>query len=254
MSEQPSKMVTDRQKSSNIVQATRTQLDLVADAFVAGFPEAVRPEAKRAVALIVNQLVDGLASATASMVGADAANARELADDGGLLARRDALAAEVAGVIGRLRDVVRAYFSEDTLRLLAVPSVLPTDPVVLHRTGLAVLEQLRTFEAPQPQLPSMKFVHAEWRALLTQPVTDLGAAIEAVAVDRRENQLTLVEKNRAIEAYDAAFRATTHFLMGLFVAAGHDELASRVKPSSRRPGRTDEEERAPSPEPEPAAS
>lgn len=98
---------------STLSRPTRTQLDLVADAFVAGFPEAVRPEAKRAVALIVNQLVDGLASATASMVGADAANARELADDGGL-SWRDALAAEVAGVIGRLRDVVRGRTSART--------------------------------------------------------------------------------------------------------------------------------------------
>lgn len=99
---------------------------------------------------------------------------------------------------------------------------------------------------------SSREFNAEWLGLLTQPVADLGVALEAVAVDRRENQLTLGEKNRTIAAYDTAFRATTHCLMGLFVAAGHDDLAARVKPSTRRPGRTAEEESAPTPVEEPA--
>lgn len=176
------------------------------------------------------------------MVAADEANARELSDDAGHRERRDA-----AGGPGWQRswrhcekNVVRVYFGESVLGQLTVPSALPTDPVVLCRTGLAVVNNLREFEPPTPRLASMTLVNAEWLGLFERPLAELSAALEAISGDRKENELALTEKQRAMTAYDEAFRGTTHALMGLFLAAGREDLAGRVRPSTRRPGQTAE--------------
>jgi len=242
---QPSKLVTDRQKSSLSVQAVREQLESVASALVVRFPAAVQSAAKAAVLLISTLLLDWLAAATTAMIAADHANAVELGDDADVRAPRDASAAEVSEKLADLRDVLRTCFGEGPLPSFGLTGTLPTDPVVLHRAGQAVLVRLREFVAPAPRLRSIQFDNAEWIELLETPVATLGVALEEVAKDRKQNELTLGEKNRAVEAYDFAFRATANVLMGLFVAAGRDDLAARVRPSARRAGQTAED--APSP-------
>lgn len=250
MSIQPSKQVTDRQKSSEVVQGTRVHLDAVGEALAARItPEApeAAAEVRGAVRVLGQHLLAWLGANTRGMVAADEANAQEQADDAGLRTRRDAAAALVTEHLASLRDVARVYFGETVVVQLTVPSALPSDPVVLHRTGLAVLKNLRDFVPPAPRMASMKFVNAEWLALLEPPVADLGAALEAIAVDRKENELALAEKHRAMTAYDEAFRGATLALMGVFTAAGRDDLAERVRPSQRRPGQTAENAENPAP-------
>lgn len=237
---QPSKQVTDRQKSSEVVQATRAHMEAVGEALAARIAPGAPEEVRGAVRVLGHYLVDWLGANTRAMVAADEANARELSDDAGHRERRDAAAARVAEILASLRDVVRVYFGESVLGQLTVPSALPTDPVVLCRTGLAVVNNLREFEPPTPRLASMTFVNAEWLGLFERPLAELSAALEAISGDRKENELALTEKQRAMTAYDEAFRGTTHALMGLFLAAGREDLAGRVRPSTRRPGQTAE--------------
>lgn len=258
MSMSLSKQVTDREKSSKVVQATRGQLETVADALVERLAPAAGAETtalRKSVTVLGGSLLGWLSAQTDAMLAADAAHAAELGDDAALRAGRDAHAATVSQHLGALREVVRVYFGEASVAKLGLPGALPDDPSALHRLGGAVLAQLRDFTPPAPKLPSMKFVHAEWRALLEAPVAALGEALDAVALDRRENELTLTEKHRAIAAYDAAFRGTATALAGLFTAAGRDDLAARVRPSTRRAGQTAEStegELPAAPEPKPA--
>lgn len=236
MAVQPSKMVTDRQKSSLVVQSTREQLDAVSVSLAEQFPRPVRPALTAAVVLFVSVFLDRLKAATDEMVLADEANARELGDDAALREARDAPALIVREVLIDLRGVLGAFFGESVLPAFGIAGDTPQDPVVLNRAGAAALAQLRVFVPPKARRASMKFDPQEWIALLEKPLADLSASLEEVAKDMRQNQLTLTEKNRAIEAYDQIFKLTTNLLVAVFSAAGRQDLADRVRPSTRRTG------------------
>lgn len=254
MSIAAAKLVTDRQKSSLTLEGTRGQLDGAAEEVVKHFPRGTRGTAKAAIVLFFGLLLDWLARATAAMVEADKANAAENADDAALRTERDEATRAVQLDLMDLRAVVSTTYGEEFLKPFGIQGDTPSDPMVLHRAGEAALQELRTFTPPPARRKGLKFDQGEWVTSLEASVGRLGAALKALAVDARENQQTLSDKNRAIQAYDFAFRASANMLEGLFVAAGRIDLAEKVRPSPRRPGQTNMEAPSPSsPAPTPAA-
>ena len=115
------------------------------------------------------------------------------------------------------------------------------DPVVLARQGRSVVKRLTSGSLPTPRTAFMTLDHSSLAASLDDKVTRLEAALEGVAREGREAQLTLTEKHRAISDYDGVFVAVAGTLSGLFALAGLPELAARVRPSRRAPGRTAED-------------
>ncbi|MBN2526395.1 MAG: hypothetical protein JXR76_08375 [Deltaproteobacteria bacterium] len=69
----------------------------------------------------------------------------------------------------------------------------------------------------------------------------LTTALAAISEDVRQADIKLVEKREAMDAYDKGFSATADLISTLLKLAGEDELAKRVRPSSRRPGQTVED-------------
>lgn len=237
MSVQPSRGTTERQKSSTAVDSTREFVEPVADSMVEQFPKAVRLLARSSIVFICFQMLDWLKRRTEEMVEADAENARELGDDRLVRDERDDAAAAVYKTLVDLREVLVACFGKPVLRLFGIEGRTPEDPVVLARAGDAALKQLRLFV---PEGGRFTFLPAEWVERLAPAVARLQSALTVVARDVRENQLALEKKTKAVEAYDFAFRAVANFLTGLFAAAGREDLAKRVRPSTRRPGQTAE--------------
>src|SRR5690606_11424192 len=134
----------------------------------------------------------------------------ELGDNQRIIDRRDKAAGEVRAALVDLRSVLTAFFGAQALAPFGFSAGdrTPSDPVVVKRVGLSALACLRTFKAPPARRKSMRFDTAEWIELLEKSLVELAAAINSVATDLREDQVTLVEKNRAIAAYDRAFKAT----------------------------------------------
>lgn len=238
MSVKPSKAAIDRQKSATAVDSVREFVEPVADSMVEQFPRTVRLAARASIVFVCFQMLDWLRRRADEMVEADAENARELGDDRLVRDERDDAAAAVYKILVDLREVLVACFGKQVLRLFGIEGETPRDPVVLARTGDAALKQLRLFV---PEGGRFTFLPAEWVERLAPAVTRLQTALTAVAQDVRENQLALEKKTKAIDAYDFAFRSVANFLTGLFAAAGRDDLAKRVRPSSRRPGQTAEQ-------------
>lgn len=99
------------------------------------------------------------------------------------------------------------------------------------------MKRLRRFV---PEGGRFTFIPAEWVERLSPSVLRLKETLKVVAQDVRENQLALEHKTKSIKEYEFAFQAVANFLTGLFAAAGREDLAKRVRPSTRRPGQTAE--------------
>jgi hypothetical protein len=63
----------------------------------------------------------------------------------------------------------------------------------------------------------------------------------ALATELRESEATQTAKDKAIVAYDRTFSRVATLAGALLEIAGESELAKRVRPSTRRPGRTVED-------------
>lgn len=95
---------------------------------------------------------------------------------------------------------------------------------------------------------SGKAVADELEALMA----DVQSALDDVAREAREGEATLVKKRAAMSAFDTAFSGTASLLSALLTVAGTKELASRVRPSARRPGQAEGAEEDTGDEPKPA--
>ena len=224
-----SKLVTDRQKGADAVAAVgKAQASEIA-------------KAAPGVGETVPHLVEQLETARDEMVAADAAHEEELADDPGERDARDQAASTLGSRLIELREIISGLFGAATERKLFAGRT-PQDPVVLSRFAGEVASLFEKVKLPTPRLPGVKLDTAG----LAQELRGLRAAldqrIEAVAREVREAQVTLEAKNRAIAAYDRVFGSVATVLSGLLELGGHAELAAKVRPSSRRPGQTVEQE------------
>ncbi len=97
---------------------------------------------------------------------------------------------------------------------------------------------LSSQKLPKSRVRGATFRAEDWVERLDDRITPLEKAIDVVAREVREAEGTQATKNRALEAYDETFRKVATLLSATLSIAGEDELASRVRPTARRPGRT----------------
>ncbi len=234
-----SKMVTDRQKSSEAVQASaRTHKELA----VAGIGAVLGPEAGAAASVLLEQSAARLEGATAAMTAADDAHANELSDDAEPLKARDDASAEVYADLTEFREVGGAVYGDAYMTRLGFEGTTSRDPLALHRLSGFVLDALAHVPPPAPRRKGLTLDVAAWTTTISKSRGTLGEALSKVATERREAELTQVAKNRSIEEYDHVFSVTATLVSAVLSAGGQKELARRVRPSVRHTGRTEEPE------------
>lgn len=251
-----SKQVTDRQKSAlSVITAATTHAPRIGKASRDTLsPLFKKNEEPPDIEALIVHLAGWLARAKDEMVRTDEAHAHELSDDAEPRARRDELKAELTEEMVSLRNLVAGVYGASAPKAIGFSAETPSDPVVLCRFAGEVTKALRKKSSlPTPKRAKTKL---SWSPVEAADEIDtlrekLNAANEEVARELREAQGTLVDRNKAMETYDAVFRRVTNLLVGLFTFAGETELADKVRPSTRRAGQT-EELAPPAEEPKPA--
>jgi hypothetical protein len=103
-----------------------------------------------------------------------------------------------------------------------------------------IVDRLQEPEAEigPPDLPGFAMSPETFLAALGPDHEELRTVVDGLNDENRKSNHTLIAKDEASDEYDRLFNAIAGALQAFYVLAGMDELARRVRPSSRRRGRT----------------
>jgi len=243
-----SKAVTDRQKSArSVTAAAHTHANEVAGRIAELLSPHLRPDEDMPDVGLLLRLVGRLiATENEALVRADAAHERELADDAAPRKARDEAVEKVRRILVDLRAAVETTCGMAGLPRLHLLEAVPTDPSVLATIGRSVLDALRdeSVRLPAARRRGLTLDREAFAEELELELPPLDKALAAVAREAREAEATLRQKRVAMEANDRAFSRGAAVLSSSFALAGLEDLAGRLRPSSRQPGETNEFELA----------
>ncbi|MCA9651572.1 MAG: hypothetical protein KC501_16765, partial [Myxococcales bacterium] len=236
----PSKLVTDRQKSAAaVIAAARTHGSQAAEAISTTLgPHLAKAEDRPDVELLLELSTRALETAITTLVQADTAHEAELSDDAGPRRQRDELATALYDDLIELKEVATGLLGRGALQPLRLEGTTPRDPTVLVRHAEGVIEALRSAELPKSRVRGAKLHTDEWAQRLSEHTEALSSTLGDVARELREAEATLVAKNQALAEHDRTFGDVATLISAVLRMGGQTELAARVRPSPRRPGRT----------------
>lgn len=240
----PGKETTSRKKSADaVLSSIETHGDAAAKSLVPFFKGLLKKgETAPDIAFLLTLFGRALVRDSAAAVAADDAHEREKSDDDAPRAARDAAAVEVREACVHARDAVSTAHGTGAHKLLgmASPPPLATDGAALVRwaDGAATALADATIKLPAAK-PGIHLDRGALARGITAHLDALRTALADVERERRELEGTQTEKNRAIERYDATFSIVANITSAVLRAADMHDQADRVRPSARRPGRTE---------------
>jgi hypothetical protein len=236
----PSKMVTDRKKSAEIVIAAARSHGAAVQHAVHQTLRLVlnKDEATPDFSTMTEYLARSLERVTETMITADDAHEAELRDDAAPREQRDAGAAALIEAISEMREIGVGLLGSKAMGSLGLDASTPRDPAALARFAAQISVTLRSFDATKitSRVRGASFHADEWAERIDELRSTLDKALAAVAREQREAIATQSTKDKAIEAYDEVFGRTANLLSALLRYGGDEALAKRLRPSARRPG------------------
>ncbi len=189
---------------------------------------------------IFGHLASELEAAKDRMISTNSAHLDQLARIVELRERRDGLRDALAGRFLKVRRTFETLYGPGRgFPMLAVSGKTPRTP-----TGLVaqVRETAAFLEKPRVELPPLEVdgiaVDPPTTAVqLAAGADELDGALVELDEAGKRAEVTRLAKNGAIDAYDRKFLRVARVAESLFHFAGMPELAKRVRPSTRRPGR-----------------
>ena len=174
------------------------------------------------------------------MISANTAHLGQLARIVELQEQRDGMKSALSRRFRKVRHTFGSLYGPDqSFPVLAASGKTPRSP-----TGLVVQvrETVAFFEKPSLELPPLEVDGIAVDPPTTAVQLAAGAdELDGVLVEldraRKQADVTRLAKNDAIEGYDLKFLRVARVAESLFHFAGMPELAKRVRPSTRRPGR-----------------
>lgn len=242
-----SKGVADRDKAvKSLVEVVPAQIEKVKAGFIAEMGPEQGAIAAEAAATLAIALLAHLANRAATMEAADNAHEAELADDGQYLDAREEARDSLLSLLVDLVNLMQVLFGPRGPESVGIDGRIGRQPKEVLRQA-RVTAPLVKGKAPQnPTHAKVKWDGIAEAAELVSAADALDHALKQVSREERERDVTQLEKDEAIAAYDDAFTRGANLLEAIFRLAGEGALADRVRPSLRRPGRlrSDEENAA----------
>ncbi len=232
-----SKMVTDRRKSSDSVQSAGHEYE---NNIVESIGRIFGSEAGVAAGTLARAAVVTLKTDTDDMLTADNVHQGEIADDTSVIEDKTEKSTAVRASLVETREMSGAVYGPAFVRELGFEGLTPVDPVAVHQLGVLVLDKLRTIEAPKPKNPAIKMDLGALTGPLADSLGELNAAIKVVSDEKKQAVTKLSAKNKSIDKYDEIFSAAANLISTMLRVSGEEELAGKVRPSTRRPGNTAE--------------
>ena len=163
----------------------------------------------------------------------------ELAADTALREMRDEAMKELTRAYITTRYTVSFGYSPKDAEKLGFEVNVATDPEAMR---LQVLRLLNNFAKPEvqelrPVVPTVQFVPSEGEATFRPYLDNLTTALAGLNEEKRKADETLLAKKAAVKENDLEFVQISRCIETTFAFAGREDLAERVRPSSRRPGR-----------------
>lgn len=190
---------------------------------------------------LMRSIIALLRDACDKLIGTERTHVDERADDERQRRVRDEDAEALSDEILDGRDAFKGTYKPKNIEEFGFPVNIARPPLDLIRQGEHLEAHLTRPDLALPtplcgqHLPLGPLVER-----VSAKVQTLRRSLKDVEREQKEAEVAQVEKDRAQDYYDRLFFWGAGFLEGLFVLAGEEELAARVKPSLRRPGRTEE--------------
>lgn len=250
----PSKLVLNHQKSSRSVSAAiKTHGPAIAEKIeqrLAGVLEA--GEKMPDVGLLFVLLDRVSQSELKALTAFDEHLEFERIDDANARSGRVLAARDLSKFVSDLAAGVTYIFGDKTREPLLLTGSTPTDPTKLVEQAARIATALTKTVLPAPR-PGMTFdAHAEAQTLrdLTARLT---AAIKLADEEPRQTERALLTRDDAARTYNIGFTRITSIFELMCEFADEPELASRVRRTASKPGRT-LEDRDPTEDPTPSSN
>lgn len=181
------------------------------------------------------------------LVESDRAYRDQRAQESLFRGQRDEEAKEVNADVVGLRRAFTGIYSEEKLAEFGFARRTPQNPGELQEQAIHLARRLQD---PDLDLSGSRFGEFRLEASvltgkLAQSVEALGDRIDDLTREERKSEALKLAKDDALKEYNRSFLWIARTVESLCRLAGLDEVARRVRPSSRRPGETETEPEEP---------
>jgi len=234
----PSKLVTQREKTSTFVESSMDRYGARASLSLA---EKLRPYTDDSTPEVdINALFQllsrALGDAREELIAADEVRVIEQGDDIEPRRRRDAAASVVSQHVSDLRAVAERLFGTGaSVELLRVDGRTSRDPVILHRQAQRILQRLADPDVEWPESRYEIQISLQGCAEELRPhVEALGIALDDLRRVQKRSEDNMLAKTEAMEAYDLTYLSVSRIAEAIFRFTGYGKVADRLRPSRRR--------------------
>lgn len=226
-----SKLTTDRLKVSKTVN---TAFGAYGESIAQGLAASVVPPPEGFAAMAMRWLGESLTTAESNLRAADIAHTLEAADDAEPRTRRDLATREARNALVSASDSVRGIYGVGVSENVGLEATLPDRPDQVNHLADTVVKALRAAPAPTPLFEGASLSLETVATRIESKRLALQAALDKVALEERELQTTMSQRDQATARWSRTYAGVAMILSGLATLAGLDDLASKVKPTERK--------------------